>query len=66
MQKVHRCLEGFFGLIPEENETHLETTKVFLNTMVNPPASTEQFLLGKKRFQREGGIKQMPLVWADL
>lgn len=30
MLKVRRHLEGFFGLIPQENETHLETTEVSL------------------------------------
>lgn len=29
-QKVLRHLERFFGLIPEEDKTHLETTKVSL------------------------------------
>lgn len=32
--------------------------KFLYSTMVNPPASSEQFFPGKKRFQREGRIKQ--------
>lgn len=34
--------------------------KFLYNTMA------ERFFPGKKRFQREAGIKQTPLVWADL
>lgn len=57
MQKVCRCLEAFFCLIPKENETHLETTKVLLQH--NGQSSSQRWAIfpGQEKIP-EGGRDQ--------